>query len=220
MALTRSITSLITDGRDYATKEFLTLSPETWASEHMASRYGHTHLPTDHEDSFANLCFEFLKEEYRSLRSWFTDDGKFSPLLQSKFMTTRLSGPVGNGIGWDFMPNGDPEPRMLQFKGTLISAQRSAELIPPASRNSGNMQFGGIVKIVRSAYTARAELHSWRQQSSDNGLKCSGAEMSRRWVAFRTYTFLITMGAEPVWAWEASRCKAIFGMVDEDKATY
>lgn len=220
MALTRSITSLITDGRGYATQEFLACTPEKWADEHMAERYGQTCLAKDPSEHFATLCWEYLREEYRSLRSWFTDDGKLSNLLQSKFVTTKLSGPVGLGIGWDFKPNGDPEPRMLQFKGTLVAAVRAVEVMPKDTRNSGNMQFGGIVKIIRSAYTARAEIHSWRSQSGEGDAKFSGAEISRRWVSFRTYTMLIQIGADPVWSWEASRCKALFGPVDEDKGAY
>jgi len=224
MALTRSITSLITDGKGFATKEFLVISLEQWANTQMGQRYGQTHLETDDNTNFATLCWRYLKEEYRALRSWFQDDGKLSPLLQSKFLSTKLSGPLGNGIGWDFKPNGDPEPRMLQFKGTLISARRSAELIPQENRNSGNMQFGGIVKIVRSAYTARSELHSWRPvilvNEGKEKVQYSGADMSRRWVSFRTYTFLIDVGADPVWAWEASRCRALFGPVDEERGAY
>lgn len=224
MALSRSITSLITDGRGYATQEFLAISPDKWADTQMGLRYGQTKLETDPIDHFTTLCWDYLRSEYRALRSWFQDDGKLSPLLQSKFLATKLSGPLGNGIGWDFKPNGDPEPRMLLFKGTLISAQRSAELLPKESRNSGNMQFGGIVKIVRSAFTSRAELHSWRAQTTladgTDKVQYSGADMSRRWVSFRTYTFLVNVGADPVWAWEASRCKALFGPIDEERGAY
>jgi hypothetical protein len=224
MSLTRSITSIITDGCGFATKEFLSTTAERWADEHLALRYRQTHLASDGVDHFSHLCWQYLCEEYKALRSWFQDDGKISLLLQSKFLTTRLTGPLGNGIGWDFKPNGDPEPRMLLFKGTLISAQRSAELLPKESRNSGNMQVGGIVKIVRSAFTARAEVHSWRAntvvEEGKEKVLYSGADMSRRWVSFRTYTFLVNVGADPVWAWEASRCKALFGPIDEDRNAY
>lgn len=231
MALTRSITSLITDGRGYATKEFLVMTPEKWADEHMAERYGQVHFQKDSTDHIATLCWNYLCEEYRSLRSWFTEEGKLSPLLQSKFVTTRLSGPVGNGIGWDFKANGDIETRMLQFKGTLIAAIRAGEVMPKDTMNSGNMQFGGLVKIIRSAYTARAEIHSWRSLTQVKGdkedkaqteetVKYSGADLSRRWVSFRTYTMLIQIGADPVWSWEASRCKALFGPIDEDRGAH
>ncbi len=224
MALTRSITSLITDGRGYATQDFLACTPEKWADEHMAERYGQTRLVKDASDHFAVLCWDYLREEYRSLRSWFTDDGKLSNLLQSKFIHTKLSGPLGLGIGWDFKPNSDPSENMLQFKGTLIAAIRAAEMIPPRARTSGSIQFGGIVKIIRSAYTARAEIHSWRPSTEvlegKESVKYSGADLSRRWVAFRTNTLLIQLGADSAWAWEASRCKALFGCVDEERNAY
>lgn len=224
MALTQSITSLITDGRDYATQEFLSTTPDQWANKHMAERYGQTCLIKDGYNHFAMLCWDHLKEEYRSLRSWFTDEGKLSPLLQSKFVSMKLSGPVGLGIGWDFKPNGDAEPRMLQFKGTLISAIRAAEIIPPESKNSGSSYFGGIAKIIRAGYTARAEIHSWRSHmeiiENKETVKYSGADLSRRWVAFRTFTMLVQIGAESNWAWEASRAKALFGCIDEERNAY
>lgn len=223
MALTRSITSLITDeGTGHARKDFLASNAEVWAQTHMAQRYGASApLESDGLNHISRLCYEYLQDEYRALRGWFTDEGKLSPLLQSKFLSTRLSGPLGDGIGWDFKQNGDPEPQMLQFKGTLISATRSAELLPVDARNSGNMAFGGIVRLVRTAYTARAAMHSWRaiMKKAPEGheeVDVDGAELSRRWVAFRTYNFMVELGAEPVWAWEASRCKSSLGAVDEE----
>ena len=133
-------------------------------------------------------------------------------MLQSAFMVNKLHGPIGDGLGWDFRPNGDPEPRMLLFKGTLISVTRSAALIAENQRNRGSMQFGGLSTLVRSAYVERATLHTWR---GDEALKIDGAEMSRRWVAHMTYTFLLRLGAEREWAWDASKCRKVFGPVDE-----
>ena len=224
MALTKPLTSLITDGNGIALTSFLASTSEKWADEHLSLRYGQVRLSTDNQDHFASLCWEFLKQEYIALRAWFQPDGKLSPLLQSKFLNTKLSGPLGTGIGWDFKSDGTPEPRMLLFKGTLIAAQRAAELLPIEQRNSGSMQFGGLIKIVRSAYTARAEVHSWRAQTIiENGkekIQYPGSEMSRRWIAHRSFTFLISVGAEPVWAWEASKCKTLFGPVDEERNAY
>lgn len=219
MALTRSITSLITDDTGHATQDFLSCTPERWADIQMANRYGQMCLSTDGDNHFARLCWQYLCEEYKSLRAWFTVEGRLSSVLQSKFLMSRLSGPVGDGIDWDFKPNGDPEPRMLQFKGTLIAAQRAAELIPAEGRNSGNMQFGGLVKIIRSAYSARAEIHSWRPVSGEGDVKYSGTDMSRRWVSHRTNILLTRLGAPPGWSWEASRCRALFGPIDEERMT-
>lgn len=224
MALSRSITALITDGTGHATTEFLAKFPEEWAREHIQRRYGAAPPTEDDPDGhIVRLCFNFLVEEYRALRSWFTDDGKLSNLLQGRFLD-QMSGPIGAGIGWDFKPNGDPEPRMLQFKGTLISCARSAELIPPHQRNSGAIQLGGIVRLVRGAYTARAELHNWKSQmrmeKDEEGRQrevvvVDGERLAQRWVAFRTHTFMIGLGADPMWSWDASRCRQIFGSVDE-----
>jgi hypothetical protein len=224
MALTISVLNLITDGNGTATKEFLVKSPEAWASEQIIVRYGQTILPSDSPGCFAKQCWNFLREEYIALRSWFSDDGTLSPLLQSKFLSTRLSGPLNTGISWDFKTDGQPEPRALLFKGTLIAAQRAAELIPAASKTSGCMQFGGISKIVRSAYTSRAELHLWCPQTimgeGANKITYSGAEMSRRWVSFRSYNFLIGIGGEQVWAWDSSHCRSLFGPIDESSLAY
>lgn len=224
MALSRSITALITDGTGHATTEFLGMFPEEWATTHIQLRYGAAPPSVDDpEDHIARRCFAFLVEEYKVLRSWFTDDGRLSNLLQSRFLERR-TGPIGDGIGWDFKPNGDPEPRMLQFKGTLVSCSRSAELIPARQRNSGAIQLGGIVRLVRGAYTARAELHHWRAQmkmeKDEAGRErevvvVDGEKLGQRWVAFRTYNFMLGLGAEPTWAWDASRCRQIFGSVDE-----
>ena len=215
MALTRSLTALITDGTGHATTQFLGYSPQEWATEHIQRRYGAA-PPTedDPEDHVVRRCFEFLEDEYRILRGWFTDDGRLSNLLQSRFLD-RKPGPLGDGIGWDFKPNGDPEPRMLQFKGTLISCARSAELIPLERRNSGVIQLGGLVRLVRGAYAARAELHHWNALYKNEELLYDGEQLSQRWAAFRSYTFMVGLRVDPSWAWDASRCRQIFGPVDE-----
>ena len=210
MALTQSIVSLVTDGQGYATKTFLETTPTEWADAQMKVRYGHTVLDTDGAYTFARLCYDQLVEERKSLSSWFDDSGKLNPTLQSAFMSNKLHGAIGDGIGWDFKPNGDPEHRMTIFKGTLVAASRSADLIPQERRNRGNMQFGGLATMIRSAYTERAALHTWR---GDEDL--SGADMSRRWVAHMTFVFLLRLGAERTWAWDASRSRTVFGPVEE-----
>lgn len=221
MALTRSLMALITDGTGHATTEFLGHSPDSWATAHIQRRYGAA-PPSEEDppDHIAHQCFEFLRDEYRILRGWFTEDGTLSPLLQSRFLDQKI-GPLRDGIGWDFRPNGDPEPRMLQFKGTLISCARSAALIPPERRNSGVIQLGGIVRLVRGAYTARAELHPWRAIYKEEGghevLVWDGEQLAQRWAAMRSYTFMVRLGADPSWAWEACRCKQLFGDVDDQR---
>ena len=213
MALSKSVLALITDGRGYITKEFLAARPAEWAREHMARRYGGVQvLDTDPADHFAHLCFRYLLGEYHTLRSWFTEDGKFSSLLHGRFIGSLGQRALGNGIGWDFRSDGDSELRMLQFKGTLVNAQRAAELLGPDQRTASSLQFAAIARLIRSAYVARAELHNWRPVDD----KISGEDLAKRWVAHRTYTFLTGLGAEPVWAWDISLCRRVFGPIDEE----
>lgn len=218
MPLTRSITSLITDGCGLATNEFLTMSPDQWATQHMAQRYGHTRHDYDPPQHFASLCYAYLVEEHAILRNWFQDN-KLSSLLQSKFLQTQPQ--LGDGIGWDFKPNGDPELLMIQFKTQLISAYRSLESIPLPDRNSGSPAFSGIRMMVRSAYESRARLHAWRPQTgvsiAGEKVMIPGSDMSRRWVAYQTLVFLIKAGLEPSWVWEASKCRGVFGPADEER---
>jgi len=212
MALNRTVLSLVSDGQGHIDAGFAATSPEEWAHAQMRLRYGHALLDEDDAYSFPRQCFDSLVAERKALSSWFDDCGRLSPLLQSAFLLNRFSGPVGDGIGWDFRPNGDPEPRMLLFKGTLIAVTRSSALIPAEQRNRGNMQFGGLATMVRSAYTERAALHTWR---GDDTSGIDPADMSRRWVSHMTYTFLLRIGAEREWAWDASKCRKVFGPVDE-----
>jgi hypothetical protein len=216
MALTRSILSLITDGDGKAKTDFLLLTPAQWADQQMLVRYSMGKMATDSEDYFPYRCWETLCKEYLALRTWFSPDGTLQPLLQSAAITNRLSGPLGDGIGWDFKTNGDPDLRMTSFKTTLIAACRAAEGLPAADRNSGNGQFGGLAMTIRNAYTERASIHRW-VGVEDGDVKFTGADMSRRWAAHMTFTFIIRLGADRKWAWEASKCKTIFGPVDEER---
>jgi hypothetical protein len=215
MAINRSILSLVTDGLGHATTDFLTLSPAEWADRQMALRYSQSKLPGDEPGDFPYLCWDHLAQEYLAIRTWFDAGGKLNPMLQSASMSNRLSGPIGDGIGWDWKTSGDPDVRMMLFKGPLIAAWRAGSMIPKRDRNSGNMQLGGLATIVRGAYTERAKIHRWSDTASEDGA-IKGDLMSRRWVAFRTYTFLMNLCADPKWSWEVSKCKSVFGPIEEE----
>lgn len=219
MAFAGSITSQITDGKNHVTTEFLGMKPTDWADKHMVLRYRQAMLDSDESTHFARRCWRNLCDEYTALRSWFTEDGAFSPLLHSRFLQMKLSGPIGDGIGWDFKPNGDPHPSMLQFKCQMICALRMIDLIPAEDRKSGNAQFATALGAIRSAHMARASIHSWRPQKHSER-DVTGAEMSRRWVAFQTFLYMQRAGADPGWSWEASRCFTDMGPVDEARAAY
>ena len=223
MALTKSITSLVADEDGNIATDFLARSDTSWAEEHMTRRYGapppEEDDPPDHP---ARLCYDHLRSEFMAIRNgWFDDRGKLSPLLMSRHLSKAFSGPAGNGIGWDFQPNGEPEPRMLQFKGTLIGCRRAAELRLRATKrpkeDCGSAEMGGITRLVRSAFMARAEVHDWRpctEGKGDTAVTIQGGEMARRWVSYRTFVFLLQAGAEADWAWSAARCRDAFGHAD------
>ena len=48
----------------------------------------------------------------------------------------------------------------------------------------------------------------------------SGSELSRRWVSVSVYNFMLSLGAEPCWAWSASKCQTIFGVWDEIRGAF
>src|SRR5208337_50163 len=144
--------------------DFLTTTQDEWAKAHMAERYGAL-PPTDDDPprSFPVLCFDHLKSEYHQLRAWFTEpDYKLSALLQSKFLGSEFSGPIGDGFGWDFRRDGDTEPRMIQFKSTLINCYRQLMVLPGRCRSPSNMVVTGLARIVRGAYQIRSEVHMWQ----------------------------------------------------------
>lgn len=218
MALTKSVVALITDGQGNALTDFLTCTPEQWADRHMPIRYSTARLETDDTNSFPAQCWRQLCDEYQMLRSWFTADGKLNITLQGASAQNRLTGPIGDGLGSDFKTNGDPENRMIYFKSVLIAATRAAALLPPSDRHSGNAQFGGLVKFINGAYSMRAEVHRWRTIKIGD-VTYSPSDMSRRWVAMQTYSFMLRLGADNrKWAWEASKCLSIFGPFDDADA--
>jgi hypothetical protein len=215
MALTKSIVALITDGNGQARTDFMLKSPEQWANEQMALRYNTNIADTDLDGEFPYICWEHLKEEHEILRQWFTDDGKLNLTLQSASIINRLSGPIGDGMGWDFKANGDPEVRMVYFKSTLIAAARAAALIPYKNRDDANQQFSGIAKLVHGAYSMRSEIHRWRGFEY-NKVNYTPAEVSHRWVAMQTYNFLVRLGVpRPARLWSLSKCNTVFGAFDE-----
>lgn len=216
MAATRSILSLITDGNGSINKDFLTKSPAEWANEQMAARYSQSKLPGDKPQDFPYVCWQHLCDEYMALRTWFDKDGKLTPLMESLSVHNALSGNIGDGIGWDWKSNGDPDVRMFLFKGPLIAAWRAASVIPINDRNSGNMQLGGLATIIRGAYTERAKIHRWSGVEEDGKKIFQGDQMSRRWVAHMTNHFLIGLGCDRKWAWEVSKSKSVFGPIEED----
>jgi len=222
MAITRSILALITDNAGSATKDFLLKTPEQWANEQMTRRYSQSRQDSDAADSFPGLCWQHLYDEYVALRAWFDETGKLNPMLQSASLVNRLSGPIEDGIGWDWKQNGDPEHRMRLFKGMLIGVCHTATLIPLEDRNSGNKQFGGLATLICSSYTERAAIHRWNGVASKGPDQpaVSGMLMSRRWVAHMSYTMLIQLGATRKWAWEVSKSKNVFGLVDEERGVF
>lgn len=225
MALSKSITSLITDNEERISRDFLSYSPVRWAEEHMRRRYSATPPEsTDPPDHPAVLCYQHLLAEHTAVKGWFDDEGRLSPLLMSKHLARAYSGSISNGVGWDFYPNGEPNAHMLQFKGTLISCRRALELraVKGSKLDCGSLEIGGIAKLVRSAYAARAEIHTWQPQvegRGENKRTVTGAELARRWVSFRSFCFLLSGGAEPEWAWGVSKAQDVFGRIDMPAGT-
>ena len=222
MAFSKNLTSLIANTNGIALKDFLATTQEAWADEHMVKRYNAA-PPTEHDDleSFPRRCHDHLKSEYHKLRAWFVEpDYKLSALLQSKCLSFQFSGPLDDGFGWDFRRDGDPEPRMIQFKSMLISCQRQLKMLPVRDRNAQNASVSGLARLVRGAYQARAEVNLWRpvERKKDDKVELlhSGEDLAKRWVAFRTMAFLINLGIDPAWCWNSSGCPKIFGLVDDE----
>lgn len=216
MAFTKTIQALIMDeGR--ATDDFMAYKPKAWANDQMRERYGHVLLDDDGANSFPYLCYQHLQREYRGLLTWFDGDRNFMPTLQSVFMTQRVSGPLGDGVGWDFKPNGDPCHEMIVFKNTLLSVWRAAHGVPPRHRISGNPRFGGMATMIRSAYEERAKLHRWTPCRDPKWARLTGAEISARWVAHSTFVFLLQLGVDKRFAWEAARCQKLYGPYDSQE---
>jgi hypothetical protein len=211
MTLSVSITALIADEQGHMSRDFMECSQRRWVEDHMLRRYNATPpLNTDAPEHPARRCAQHLEGEYTSLRRWFDAEGKLSPLLMSRHLSQCFSGPAGDGIGWDFLPGGDPDVRMLQFKGTLINCRRIMELKGRSEKlDCGSGELGGIARLVRSAYQSRAEGHLWKPAGDQ-----AAEVIAKRWVSYRTFVFLLHVGAEPDWAWGTSRCRENFGVAD------
>lgn len=207
-----SIISQITVGGRITT-EFLAMTPDEWATRQFLARYQVDILPTEIGRHFARRCWEYLTEEYSALRAWFTDDGSLSTMLASRFLDLRLTGPIEDGIGWDFTKNGEPNIQIIQFKAQTIMGLRMLNLVPDVDRNSGNPQFAICFNLLKTAYTARAAAHRWRPTLTG----ISGADLSRRWVAWKVFNHMLVTGCDPDWAWQASKCLSEFGPTDEDR---
>lgn len=213
-----SILSLVASSDGTILPAFAALDADAWAQREMLARYYQVITDDDGPASFPRQCYNKLKEEREALSTWFDSSGRLSPTLQSVFMMNKLSGPVDDGLGWDFRADGKPEHRMITFKGTLLAVWRGSQLIDPVDRHIGNMQFGGLATMVKSAYTERAKLHSWRDTFPyQDDRRYLALDMSSRWVAHQTYLFLLNIGAPERWAWESSNSFRIFGPVDEKR---
>jgi hypothetical protein len=199
--------------------DFLQTTPIQWADSHMALRY-QVSPPNKDEgpDHPARLCHAYLQEEYRDLRSCIMSDGSFSTLLLGRIYATQQKRPVGNGIGWDFTSGGDVEPRMLSFKLALITSRRSVDGLPKTDVGwSGHAMIGGACKTLRAGLQMRAAIEQWpnvNEKRNGQSIQVSGGELSRRWIVFQTYNFLISCGIDAGLAWSMSRAPEVFGAID------
>jgi hypothetical protein len=210
MTFSQPILSLVCDEVGSPLVSFLTAKPDEWVAEQMRLRYAAVPpAAEDPPDHPAVLAAAYLHHERVLLKNWFVD-GKLSTMLMSRTLSRLSTGPIGNGFSCDFLADGTPDVRMLRFKGTLIAAYRSAELKPSGKRlDCGGHELSAVAKLVRSAYMTRATAHSWTAEGS-----VPGAELAKRWIAFRTHSFLVRFGAEDNWAWNLSGANKVFGPVD------
>lgn len=222
MPFSKNLLSVISDSKGYALKDFLGTTPEAWANAHMALRYSAAPpLEGEGPEHVAVRCYNQLKREYQILRSWFTEpDYKLSALLQSKSLVNEFCGALEDGIGWDWQRDCEPDARIMQFKGTLINAQRTFGLMPEARRTEMSPHIAAVCKSVKSAYQVRAEVHLWRPIERRKGdvveLVHTGADLANRWATFQTFVFLIRLGLEEHYCWGVAGCRASLGQVDED----
>ena len=218
MSLSRPLTSLIADERGQVLQSFMACSDADWAAEHMQLRYN-VIPPREDEGAGhpARLCYNHLTEEHRILQKWIDSKGALSHLLMTQSLSQVLSGFIGDGFGWDFTATGEVQPNMLQFKGTLVSIRRTLDLVPrrqdTGKIDSGTPEIGGVARLARGAYQARAELHVWKGRTTKN-VTYTGADMAKRWIAFRTYNFLLQCDADAEYAWNTSKCRESFGPLE------
>jgi hypothetical protein len=225
MAVPTSLLQLIHDGNGQGLTSFLTTTADLWADHHMIARYRIGCTPEDPPGHFAVLCRKKLVDEYTAVRGWFQDDGRFSPLLSSHFFSQAKSGPIGDGIGWDFGAGGEINPQMLQFKCSMLAAVRTLDGIPRSDlQQAGCAPLGTVMHLAASAYTARAAIHRWQpfevEEDGKRVVKYTGAEMSKRWVTFKVYSLLTSYGVPHTWAWGATKAKQVFGPTDEERLSY
>ena len=226
MAISRPFHALIADPDGHALTAFLQSSPADWATNAMLTRYGQPapdEAELDDSVSVAAKCYRALLAEYHTAREWFTDDGVLSPLLQAPWTAKLMSAPIADGLGWDFRPDGTAEPELQQFKGQLIFSQRSAKSLPFRDRHVGNLQFAGLMRLIRAAYTSRAKLHTWKpilrkDPAGAQVVAVPADALAHRWIAFRTFSFLVQIGCDPYTSWYASKAHQALGPVDEDRS--
>lgn len=228
MPSSRPILSLIADTNNLPLTAFLSGGDLGWADAQMLLRYAQA-PPTPEEltrpSSWLVRCHQHLRDEYLMLREWFLDGtGPFSPALQAHSLARIRELPLRDGLTHDFDSSGVLQPAIQQFKSQLIFCERSVQNIPPTNQTTGNIQFSGISRLARAAFSCRAEYHSWRPivRRGKNGaivIQLSGEELAARWVSFRTNAFLIQVGYDPYTAWTSSLCGRLFGPVDEELGT-
>jgi hypothetical protein len=212
MPFSTPLLALVTSPDGQALTAFLVQSGQEWADKQMAARYGFAGPPTT---PFSRRCHGQLMTEYNAVRSWF-QNGKLSNLLMSKTAAAMASAPLGDGVGWDFKPDGDPDLRVIQFKTTLLAAERTAENLPARERHVGSPHSVGLARLVYSAYKARSEGYRWKA-STWKGTEYDGESLAQRWAAIQAYTFFLRMGfdASVDWLWTTMQCQAAFGLIRE-----
>jgi len=209
-----SILDLIATPDRVVRPAFLALSVKDWATQQMDLRYSSAppaEEPREGPDHPAWRCYHLLLAENKIYRSWITEEGLVSPLLMARSLGQLASLPVGDGFGWDFRTDGTPDQRMLQFKSTLVSCRRMAAIrvTDPSKLDTGSIEVGGYSKLVRGAYQVRAGMMHWETKGA-----LTGADVARRWVAFRVFVFLIRCGMEETLAWASARCRDAFGEME------
>lgn len=222
MPFSKNLLSIISDNQGIALKDFLGETPESWAARHMALRYSAAPpLEGEGPSHVAVRCYNRLKAEYQTIRAWFTEpDYKLSVLLQSKSLANQFSGVLGDGLGWDWQRDSEPDVRIMQFKGTLIAAQRQFGLMPENRRAEMSPHVSAVCRSIKSAYILRSEVHLWRpvERRKDDAIELvhSGAELADRWAKFQTFVFLIRLGLNEQYCWDVSGCRKSLGLIDED----
>ena len=213
---------LVADALGFAKTEFLGMTAVQWADREMLRRYRQgPPASSDRPKSVAVRCYQFLMAEHNLIRSWIQDSNQISLLMLSRTVGEQLNRPLGEGIVWDFDRGGSFNSRVLQFKGTLVALERATSLYNPHQTSTGSydLLFSGIARQLRQVYQDLAESHPWIAQEKREGgtvVSLSGADQAKRWVVYRVHHFLLSLGAEPDWSWDASGCRKVFGAIEGD----